>query len=237
MPLPLVLLPGMNCSPRLWDGVVEELETGKLDGGTAEVVIEHLDQPSIDGQVDALLDRLPRRFALGGLSLGAIVAMAVHRRAPERVGGLCLVATNSRAPTVEQHAAWRAQLELLGSGATARDLQDHLIPLLLGDHLTPALRRLTLDMADEVGSDRLAAQLRLQLTRVDERPGLHAATIPCVVVAAADDQICPLNRHTEISELVPGSQLVVVADAPHLVTLSHPQRVAEALAVWLHRLG
>ena len=31
MPVPLVLLPGMNCSPRLWDGVVQDLEADRPD--------------------------------------------------------------------------------------------------------------------------------------------------------------------------------------------------------------
>ena len=46
-----------------------------------------LQEPTLDGEVDRLLEVLPDRFALAGLSLGAIVAMALVRRAPERVTG------------------------------------------------------------------------------------------------------------------------------------------------------
>lgn len=236
MPDPLVLLPGMACSPRLWTGVVEEMN--RLEGfgiGAGQVRLEPLDRPSIDEQVDALLERLPPRFVVGGLSLGAIVAMALHRRAPERVAGLFLVATNSRGPTDEQRAAWHGQLDRLRSGASAREVQDDLLPLLLGDDPPSSLRRLTLEMADEVGSDALADQLHLQLTRVDERPALGTATCRCLVVAAADDRICPLDRHTEIHRLVGGSELEVIPGAPHLVTLSHPRRVAQTLGGWLRR--
>ncbi|HYH29825.1 MAG TPA: alpha/beta fold hydrolase, partial [Pseudonocardia sp.] len=85
---PLVVLPGMGCSPRLWSAA--------LPGGP--VVHGSLDRPSIDGCVDALLDALPPKFALAGLSLGGIVAMALTRRAPERVERLALLATNARGP-------------------------------------------------------------------------------------------------------------------------------------------
>jgi pimeloyl-ACP methyl ester carboxylesterase len=234
MRVPLVLLPGMGCSPRLWAGVVRELE--RREAPAPDVLAEPLDGADVDEQVDALLERLPARFAVGGLSLGAIVAMAVHRRAPERVAGLFLVATNARPPTDDQRSSWLAHLDRLVDGASPEDLQQELLPLLLGGDAAPALRRLTLDMAAEVGAAALEAQLRLQLSRVDERPGLRTVSVPCTVIAAQDDQICPLGRHTEIRDLAPGSELVVIPDAPHLVTLSHAPAVAAAMAGWLRRV-
>ena len=236
MRVPLVLLPGMNCGPGLWDDPVAELASAESDPPPREVVVARLDRPSLDGQVEALLDRLPTRFALGGLSLGAIVAMAVHRLAPERVAGLFLVATNSRPPTDTQHAVWRAELARLAAAETPRDLQRDLLPALVGADAAPALRKLALELADDIGSDELAAQLQIQRTRTDERPGLRGVTVPCTVVAPADDQLCPLDRHSEIQALVRGSELVVIRGAPHLATLSHGPAVAEAMTDWLTRV-
>jgi pimeloyl-ACP methyl ester carboxylesterase len=236
MRVPLVLLPGMNCGPGLWDDPIAQLASGEPELPAREVVVARLDEPSVDGQVEALLDRLPTRFALGGLSLGAIVAMAVHRLAPERVAGLFLVATNSRPPTDGQYAAWRAELARLAAAETPRDLQWDLLPALVGADAAPALRERALELADDIGSEELAAQLRLQGTRTDERPGLREVTVPCTVVAAAEDQLCPLERHTEIHSLVRESELVVLPGAPHLVTLSHGRSVAEAMRGWLRRV-
>jgi pimeloyl-ACP methyl ester carboxylesterase len=226
----------MNCSPRLWDGVVRALPAESPDGPARPVVVPELDRPTLDDQVESLLERLPRRFAFGGLSLGAIVAMAVRRRAPERVAGLLLVATNARPPTDAQRVVWDQQLADLAAGGSARDLQAGLLPLLVGPDPAPDLRARTLELADEVGEETLTAQLRLQSTRVDERPALGGATVPCTVVAAADDRNGPLERHTEIHRLVGDSELVVVPGAPHLVALSHPLRVAEVTAAWLRRV-
>ena len=234
----LVLLPGMNCSPRLWGKVIEQLPTA-VPGArpTPDVIVEPLDQPRLDRQVDALLDRLPPRFALGGLSLGAIVAMALHRRAPDRVTGLFLVATNPRPPTDAQRSSWHTQLARLAAGDTPRDLQADLLPLLVGAGAAAFLAHDALEMAQEVGSAHLAAQLQLQLSRVDERPALRGVAVPCAVVAGGDDQICPLERNAEIRDLVPGSELTVIPEAPHLVTLSHPRHVAAAITIWLRRLN
>ncbi|GAA4872452.1 alpha/beta fold hydrolase [Saccharopolyspora cebuensis] len=214
--LPLVLLPGMNCSARLW---------GPAGAGAVHGV---LDRPGLATQLDALRDALPERFALAGLSLGGIVAMALTRHVPERVAGLCLMATNARPPTPEQHAAWDAQLARLADGATARELQP--LDLLLHDR-TSADRALR--MADEVGERTLAAQLRLQGTRVDERPALPSVAVPTLVIAGERDRLCPVERHSEIADLVPGAQLHVVPDTGHLLPMEAPDIVAALLGEWL----
>ncbi len=213
---PLVLLPGMNCSARLW---------GPAGAGALHPV---LDRPTLDEQVQALLDALPDRFALGGLSLGGIVAMALTRRAPERVAGLCLMATNARPPTPEQRAGWDAALTRLDDGAPARALQP--LHLLLHDR---SLDATALRMADETGERRLAAQLRLQGTRVDERPALPAVAVPTLVLAGEQDRLCPVERHTEIAELVPDARLHVLPGVGHLLPVEAQDTVAALLGEWL----
>lgn len=213
---PLVLLPGMNCSARLW---------GPAGAGALHPV---LDRPTLDEQVQALLDALPERFALGGLSLGGIVAMALTRRAPERVAGLCLMATNARAPTPEQRAGWDAALTRLDDGAPAWALQP--LELLLHDR---SLDATALQMADETGERRLAAQLRLQGTRVDERPALPAVAVPTLVLAGEQDRLCPVERHTEIAELVLDARLQVLPGVGHLLPVEAQDTVATLLGEWL----
>ena len=218
---PLVLLPGMGCTAALWS---------RLDL-PEEVVAPVLEEPSLDAEVSRLLDLLPDRFALAGLSLGAIVAMALVRRAPDRVSRLCLMSTNPYGPTDAQQEGWAAQREALRTGS-ARELQTSLLPLLLSparDDLVP----LTLAMADETGEQRYDAQLRLQTTRVDERPGLAQVRCPTLVVAARRDRLCSVERHEEIARLVPGAELVVLEDCAHLSPLERPDELSAHLRRWL----
>ena len=185
-----------------------------------------------------MLDELPTRFVLAGLSLGAIVAMALTRTAPERVAGLALLSVNPYAPTEQQLAAWRRERDRLAAGATARELQQDLLPVLLSDETCkrrPELVEVTLAMADEVGETALDAQLALQSTRVDERPGLWEVRCPTLVLAAGADRLCPVERHREIAALVPGAELTVLDGAAHLSPLEQPAVVAAALSGWLGR--
>lgn len=225
---PLVLLPGMNCSARLWAEVAARLHD-------VETIPTALEEPDLDGCVDHLLAALPPRFALAGLSLGGIVAMALVRRAPERVSRLCLADTNARPPTTAQHEAWEAQLRELDRGVSARELQQRLLGVLLHPAAAPSLVEQTLLMADETGGTALAAQLRLQQSRIDERPALSRITVPTLVIAGADDALCPPERHQEIAAAIPGADLTLLPDTGHLAPLERPEQVADSLRAWLAR--
>ncbi len=221
----LVLLPGLNCSAALWS---------RTDLGSATIPV--LSEPSLDGQVDRLLDELPERFALVGLSLGGIVAMALVRRAPERVSRLCLMSTTSRPPTSRQYAMWTRQRTALAAGASARDLQRELKAALLSPAARasrPELVEVALAMADDVGSARLDAQLALQSTRIDERPGLARIRCPVLIVSGREDALCSPERHLEMSELVSGSKLIILDDCGHLAPLERPAEVSTALKRFL----
>jgi len=223
---PLVLLPGSGCTAALWS---------RLSLPDDVVTPRALEEPTLDREVERLLDLLPGRFALAGLSLGAIVAMALVRRAPERVSRLCLMSTNPYAPTPVQHEAWAAQREALRTGS-ARELQTSLLPVLLSPGRTD-LVPLTLAMADDLGAETYDASLRLQATRVDERPGLAQVLCPTLVVAARDDRLCPVERHLEITRLVPGAELVVLEDCAHLSPLEQPEVLSAHLTRFLARPG
>ncbi|GAA4344059.1 alpha/beta fold hydrolase [Microbacterium rhizosphaerae] len=222
---PLVLLSGMNCTADLWTGC-----------GFDDAVTPVLDVPAMDAQVERLLESLPDRFLLGGLSLGAIVAMAMILRAPERVAGLFLVSTNAKAPTAAQRAGWDDWLRQLDAGVSPVDLQGGLLPMLLSaSAVRPDLVARTLAMGEETGAEVLHMQLRLQGTRVDLLPQLPAVTAPTLVVSGAQDAICPPSFHTEIADAIPGAELVTL-DGGHLLPLEQPEAFGEVVGAWRSRL-
>ena len=229
---PLVLLPGMNCSARLWAHV---LGAAGPESWLPDVHHPPLVGASLDDCVDRLLGQLPARFALVGHSLGAIVALALTRRAPERVGRLALLAVNPRPPRQDQQDAWAAQRRSLAGGTTARALQEQLLPVLVPAHRRPELDDVVLSMADDVGAARLDDQLAIQQTRVDERTALRRIAVPTLLIAGEQDALVPVARHEEVAAEAPGSWVVVLPGTGHLAPLEAPAEVAAALADWLSR--
>ena len=214
----------MNCSAALWS---------KLDlSRWPSVITPQLTEPTIDFQVARLLDQLPGRFTVAGLSLGGIVAMALIRTAPERVTSLILLSTNPHAPTAQQRQSWRRSRNALHAGRTARELQSDWIPLLLSE---PARRQLglvelTLAMGDEVGAANLDAQLALQATRIDERPALRNVGCPTMIIAARQDALCSVAKHAELNELIPGSSLMIIENCGHLSPFERPAAVSQMVS-------
>jgi pimeloyl-ACP methyl ester carboxylesterase len=209
----------MNCSAALWS---------KLDlSGWPSVITAKLTESTLDSQVARLLDELPTRYTLAGLSLGGIVAMALIRSAPERVTSLILLSTNPYAPTAAQQQGWRGSRDALRTGRTARELQSDWLPLLLSESARrqPDLVELTLAMADEVGEEVLDAQLALQATRIDERSGLREVGCSTTIIAARQDALCSVAKHAELHELITGSSLTIIENCGHLSPLERPAEV------------
>jgi pimeloyl-ACP methyl ester carboxylesterase len=169
---------------------------------------------------------------LAGLSLGASVAMAVIRQAPERVSWLGLMSANPYPPTEAQYATWRAHRSALAGGRSARELQADLLPVLLSPRVIghrPDLVEATLRMAGEVGDAALDAQLALQATRIDERDGLREVRCPTMIIAARDDALCSVERHQEMHRLISGSELLIIDDCAHLSPLEQPESISRAI--------
>jgi len=216
----------MNCSAELWS---------RLDwDGWPPLITAKLTEATLDGQVDRLLDELPRRYAIVGLSLGGIVAMALTRTAPERISSLILLSTNPYPPTPAQRNEWRACRDALYAGRTARELQSEWLPQLLSEpgRGRGDLVELTLDMAEKVGEAHLDAQLAMQATRLDERRSLRSVRCPTLIVSARQDALCSVARHVEMKHLIGSSTLAILANCGHLSPLEQPRQVTEHFARW-----
>ncbi|GAB3631937.1 hypothetical protein GCM10027421_12900 [Microbacterium shaanxiense] len=224
---PLVLLAGMNCTDDLWAG------TG-LDHDGNGAIRPALTHESMDAQVEALLEELPERFTIAGLSLGAIVAMALALAAPERVAGMCLVSTNAKAPTPAQRDGWGDWISRLDAGEDPQALQEGILSSLLspgGVRERPDLEDRVRAMGRMTDAAVLRAQLRMQGTRVDLLSRLSELATPTLVVSGRDDVICPPHFHTEIASEMPRARLVSY-DAGHLLPMERPREFGQLLVSW-----
>src|SRR5262249_53814034 len=95
--LPLVLVPGLLCSARLYASQIAALwQFGPV------IVADHRRDSSMEAIAERILADAPPRFALAGLSMGGYVAFAVLRMAPERVSKLALLDTSARPDIAER---------------------------------------------------------------------------------------------------------------------------------------
>ena len=96
-PLPIVLIPGLTCSARLY---ADQIPTLWRFGPVT--VADHTRDDNMAAIARRILAAAPPRFALAGLSMGGYIAFEVMRQAPQRVAKLALLDTGARAETPEQ---------------------------------------------------------------------------------------------------------------------------------------
>jgi len=95
--LPILLIPGLTCSARLYGDQIPALwRFGSV------AVADHTRDDSMAAIARRILAAAPPRFALAGLSMGGYIAFEVMRQAPQRVVKLALLDTGARAETPEQ---------------------------------------------------------------------------------------------------------------------------------------
>ena len=232
MTLPLILLPGMMCDARLFAPQVAALSArGDV---TVMGIGGHNNMAALAADV---LANAPPRFALGGLSMGGIVAMEVLRQAPERVAGLALMDTNplAEAESVKQ---WRVpQMEKVRAGQLDKVMREEMKPRYLTDGpKRAAILDLCMEMALDLGGDVFVNQSVALQTRPDQTQTLRAAHLPTLVLCGRDDTLCPVARHELMHDLVDGSTLEIIDGAGHLPTLEQPEKTTAALVRWMEEI-
>ena len=105
-----------------------------------------------------------------------------------------------------------------------------------GRHSDRDLRENVDGMMRETGADAYIRQQRAIMGRADSRSLLPGIEIPTLILVGDQDAITPPEMARETAEMIEWASLVVVPQAGHLSTLEQPDRVTEALRLWLeHR--
>lgn len=225
MPADVILLPGMMCDVRLFQHQMGLGPVRVPDIPVAETMAE---------MAAVLLQDLPDRFALGGLSMGGILAMEMLRQAPGRITALALMDTNPLAELDAVKARRAVHLAAVAEGRLADVMRDDLKPNYLSDGpLKPAILDLCMAMALDLGPEVFRAQSLALRDRIDQTQTLAAFRGPCLVLCGADDRLCPPERHHLMHNLIPGSRLEIIDGAGHLPVLEQPGATNAALAQWM----
>ena len=225
----LVLLPGLLCDAALWRHQAAHLSD------IADITIGDMTRDdSFAAMSRRVLDTVPSRFALAGLSMGGYVAQEIMRMAPERIERLALLDTSARADNEEQTARRRGLIGLAQKGEF-KGISPRLLPTFLHpDRLSDSvLTGEVMAMAERVGRDAFLRQQKAIMARVDGREDLRRITCPTLILCGEQDILTPLKLHEEIAERVPHAKLVVVPHCGHLSTMERPEAVTAAMREWL----
>jgi len=153
-----------------------------------------------------------------GLSLGGVIAIALHHAAPDSCASLIL------ADTFAVHPDGRGIYDR--SLAGSRDLPamaEARVDFLLAQPADPQVRREVVETMARIDP----AAYRVGAGAVwlaDQRDRARAIAVPTLVICGEDDKPTPPDLSRELAAMIPGAQLAMMARAGHLTNLEQPAR-------------
>jgi pimeloyl-ACP methyl ester carboxylesterase len=202
----VVLLHAWPPDERMWDPQIAGLREVGFDPVAPRLYARG---PSIDGWAAQLLAELEGPLVAVGASMGGYCALALARRAPERVVGLALVGSRADADTVER-----------------RTFRDDLIVRLRSDGVPE-------DLETEVPAEELAVAQEAMRDRPDLSAVASSFGGPLLVCVGEKDEIVSVDEARSIADAALLGSLVVFESASHLLSIEQPDRFNEVLLAFL----
>ena len=227
--MPILLVPGLVSSPRIFAPVVPALwRYGPV------TVANHIRDDNMGAIARRILAEAPPRFALAGHSMGGYIAFEIMRQAPDRVAKLALINTQARPDTPEATERRRGQMARAWSGQY-HALLDELFPGFVHPSRRDdaGLRKLIHDMGDDVGEGGFVRQQAAVISRVDSRPALAWIRCPTLVLTGDEDNTIPNSLSKEMADGIHGAKLVILQNCGHMPQPEQPEATAAALVEWL----
>ncbi len=227
--MPILLVPGLVSSPRIFAPVVPAL--WRLGPVT---VANHIRDDNMGTIARRILAEAPPRFALAGHSMGGYIAFEIMRQAPERVAKLALINTQARPDTAEATVRRRGQIARAQAGEF-RAILDELFPGFVHPSRrgNAGLRQLVHDMGDDIGPEAFVRQQTAIMGRPDSRPTLAWIKCPTLVLSGDEDNTIPNSLSVEMADGIHGAKLTILSHCGHLPQVEQPTATADALVEWM----
>jgi pimeloyl-ACP methyl ester carboxylesterase len=197
----VVLLHAFPLDERMW-----EPQAAALAGH--EVVMPNLYDlggSSIDGWAGRILDEVDGDLVAVGASMGGYVALAMARRAPERIRGLLLAGSRATADPPDRRA-----------------VRDEMIRVVREEGIVGWNREFAPPGPPDRETDELVRGIEALRDRPDATDVVASFTGPLVVVVGDQDDILPVDEARQIAESAPNGRLEVVEGAGHVVSADAP---------------
>lgn len=232
----LVFLPGWGLGRGPWQATAETLDGRIVDlpgyGETPLVGDFFL-------AVDTLAGQLPPDTFLCGWSLGALLALAIAARHPDKVGRLALVAGTA---SFVQRDGWphaMAPTALAEFAAAVAAGAETALPRFVagfnrGDVRGKSVTRELLARSVPHPDGKTLATGLAWLRDADLRPLAPRVTAPTLLLHGAADPLMPLAAAEALAALIPGARLDVFADCAHAPFISEPAACCDRLSAFRH---
>lgn len=219
--VPTVFLHGVGSDKTVWNPQLAHFSrTGRAVAfdypgyGESEPAPDGTTRDDYAAAVLAAMDELAISSAhICGLSLGGVIAIAMHALAGERCASLIL------ADTFAAHPDGRAIYERSVAGSqNLRAMAEARVDVLLAQPSDPDVRMEVVDTMAKIdpAAYRIGAEA---VWLAEQRDRAEAITVPTLVLCGAEDTITPPSLSHELVEMIPGARYAEIGGAGHISNL------------------
>ena len=160
-----------------------------------------------------------------GLSMGGRIALDFYPRYPQRIKTLVLCDTFSGFESTfkpEKRTEFvRLRTQALREGKEPKDIAPTVAATLLGPSVTEAQRQRLIASMGALHKESYIKTVEATV-HYDRSTDLATIKVPTLLVYGADDRLTPPKIGQRMQADIPGAELVVIADAGHLVNIEQP---------------
>ena len=234
--LPILLLHGVGSDKSVWRPQLEFFGRSRraiafdYPGYGESTLQPGATRDDFSSAILAAMDALEvERAHICGLSLGGVIAIAMHALAPERCASLILA--DSFAVHPEGEAIHQRSVE--ASRAVAmRDLAEARVDMLLGSAAASALRAEVVETMAAIDPEayRIGAEA---VWLADQGDRASKIDVPVLILCGDEDRITPPALSEELAAIIPGARFELIAGAGHLSNAEQPAAFNQAVERFL----
>jgi pimeloyl-ACP methyl ester carboxylesterase len=202
----VVLLHAWPLDERMWEPQLPALRAAAFEPVTPRLYGRGA---SIDGWAAQILSEVEGPLVAVGASMGGYTALALARRAPERVLGIALVGSRADADSSERRASRDAQIAALRAEGVPPELETG------------------------VPAEELAVAQEAIRDRSDATGVLRAFGGPVLVCVGDADEVVSEEEARAFADSALQGSLVVFPGAGHILSLDQPERFEAVLLDFL----
>ena len=167
------------------------------------------------------------RAHICGLSLGGVVAIAMHHAAPRRCASLILA--DSFAVHPEGGAIYDRSVAASGD---LRAMAEARVDVLLAQPADPPVRREVIETMAKIGpaAYRIGAEA---VWLADQRDRAARIDVPTLVLCGSEDKVTPPSLSDELTRLIPDARMQLIPRAGHIANLEKPEAFNRAVEAFI----
>ncbi|MES2903468.1 MAG: alpha/beta fold hydrolase [Pseudomonadota bacterium] len=233
---PILFLHGVGSDKTLWEPQLDHFSRTRRavaisypGYGDSEFVADAT-RDDYAAAVVAAMDALGiERAHICGLSLGGVVAIALHAAAPPRCASLILADSFAVHPDGQ---AIFGRSEAASRTIGMRALAEQRAGALLGKAASPEIHRDVIETMSAIDPAAYVLGARA-VWLADQRARAAAIDVPTLVLVGDEDAITPPALSQELTGLIPGATMQMIAKAGHLANIEQPAAFNAAIEDFL----